>query len=106
MSIIDVRSRHEQRHDLGSKTVRLHNLKGLRTLMVVRDVSQRRLARAAGYRSHAYLGRLLRGQVDTLEPEAALRIARFLQVDASFLFAPRVSIDAAQSAQHHKEAPV
>jgi transcriptional regulator with XRE-family HTH domain len=86
--------------------VRLHNLKGLRTLMVVRDVSQRRLARAAGYRSHAYLGRLLRGQVDTLESEAALRIARFLQVDASFLFAPRVSTDAAHPAQHHNKASV
>lgn len=76
--------------------MRLHNLRGLKTLMVVQDVSQRRLARAAGYRSHAYMGRLLRGEVDTLEPEAARRIARFLQVDAGFLFAPRPSIDGAQ----------
>jgi transcriptional regulator with XRE-family HTH domain len=73
--------------------MRLHNLKGLKTLMVVQDVSQRRLARAAGYRSHAYMGRLLRGEVDTLEPEAARRIARFLQVEVGFLFAPRPSID-------------
>jgi len=43
--------------------VRLHNITGLKTLMVVRVVSQRRLARAAGYRSHAYLGRVLRGEV-------------------------------------------
>jgi transcriptional regulator with XRE-family HTH domain len=78
--------------------MRVHNLKGLRTLMVVREVSQRRLARAAGYRSHAYLGRILRGEVDTLEPEAALRIARFLQVGVDFLFAPSVPIDTAHHA--------
>ena len=83
--------------------MRLHNLKGLRTLMVVQDVSQRRLARAAGYRSHAYMGRLLRGEVDTLEPEAALRIARFLQVDVDFLFDPRPSIDDARSVHRQRE---
>jgi transcriptional regulator with XRE-family HTH domain len=82
--------------------MRLHNLKALRTLMVVHDVSQRRLALAAGYRSHAYMGRLLRGEVDTLEPQAALRIARFLQVDADFLFGPRPSIDGARFA-HRRE---
>jgi transcriptional regulator with XRE-family HTH domain len=81
--------------------VRVHNLKGLRTLMVVRQVSQRRLARAAGYRSHAYMGRILRGEVDTLEPEAALRIARFLQVGVDFLFVPRVSSATAQYAEHY-----
>ena len=86
--------------------MRLHNLKGLRTLMVVQDVSQRRLAVAAGYRSHAYMGRLLRGEVDTLEHEAALRIARFLQVDADFLFAPRPSIDGAHFTQRPREALV
>ena len=84
--------------------MRLHNLKGLRTLMVVQDVSQRRLAQAAGYKSHAYMGRLLRGEVDTLEPEAALRIARFLQVDADFLFAPRPSSVAVHFAQPHSGA--
>jgi transcriptional regulator with XRE-family HTH domain len=83
--------------------MRLHNLKGLRTLMVVQDVSQRRLAVAAGYKSHAYMGRLLRGEVDTLEPEAALRIARFLQVDAGFLFAARLPTDAAHFAQRQHE---
>ncbi len=83
--------------------MRLHNLKGLRTLMVVHDVSQRRLAQAAGYRSHTYMGRLLRGEVDTLEPEAALRIARFLQVDRGFLFAPRPSSDGARIDDRHRE---
>ncbi len=79
--------------NLSELDMRLQNLKGLRTLMVVQDVSQRRLARAAGYRSHAYMGRLLRGEVDTLEPEAAQRIAGFLQVEVGFLFDSRSSID-------------
>jgi transcriptional regulator with XRE-family HTH domain len=82
--------------------MRVHNLKGLRTLMVVREVSQRRLARAAGYRSHAYMGRILRGEVDTLEPEAAARIARFLQVGVDFLFAPTMSTDTLQYALRHR----
>jgi transcriptional regulator with XRE-family HTH domain len=83
--------------------MRLHNLKGLRTLMVVQNVSQRRLACAAGYKSHAYMGRLLRGEADTLEPEAALRIARFLQVDTDFLFAARPSTNAEQFVQRRIE---
>ena len=78
--------------------MRLHNLRALRTLMVVRDVSQRQLARAAGYRSHAYMGRLLRGDVDTVEPEAARAIAEVLQVDPTFLFSPRSSTAAAHPA--------
>src|SRR6188472_2377936 len=83
--------------------MRLHNRKGLRTLMVVHDVSQRQLARAAGYRSHAYMGRLLRGEVDTLEPAAALRIARFLQVETDFLFVSRPSIEDARFAYRRRE---
>jgi transcriptional regulator with XRE-family HTH domain len=83
--------------------MRLHNLRGLKTLMVVQGVSQRRLARAAGYRSHAYLGRLLRGKVTTLHPRAALRIARFLQVDAGFLFDPSPTSGPARHVHRHPE---
>lgn len=85
--------------------MRLHNLKRLLTLMVVQDVSQRRLAIAAGYRSHAYMGRILRGEVDTLEPEAALRIARFLQVGVDDLFVPRLSTDNQQNARQRPKVP-
>ena len=84
--------------------MRVHNLKGLRTLMVVREVSQRRLAvrPATGPR---YMGRILRGEVDTLEPEAALRIARFLQVGVDFLFAPSVSSGTAHHARPQGKHP-
>lgn len=79
--------------------MKLIHRKRLLTLMTINDVSQRSLAQAAGYRSHAYLGRLLRGEVDTLEPEAALRIARHLRVGVDDLFVPRLSTDGAQTAQ-------
>ena len=74
--------------------------------MVVREVSQRRLALAAGYKSHSYMGRVLRGEVDTLAPEAAVRIARFLQVGVDDLFAPGVSTNTPHSVHRRTTTPV
>ena len=61
----------------------------LAKLMVVQGISQRELAQAAGWRSHSYLGRLLRGEVTTLDPDPALRICDALDVAVSDLFAAR-----------------
>lgn len=85
--------------------MKLHNLKRLRTLLVVQERSQRQLALAAGYKSHAYMGRILRGEVDTLEPEAALRIARYLGVGVDDLFVPRLSSDTERSAHQRRKVP-
>lgn len=74
--------------------------KRLATILVVQEVSQRKLAEAAGWRSHSYLGRLLRGEENTLSPEAAARIAAHLGVGMDTFFVPRVSGDAAQTARH------
>lgn len=60
--------------------------KVLRKLMTIEGVSQRELATAAGWRSHSYLGRLLRGDVRSLESEPAVRIARRLGVGVDDLF--------------------
>lgn len=65
--------------------------KRLATLMVIQDKSQRDVARAAGWSSHSYLGRLLRGEVDTLDTDPALRIARFFGVGVDDLFVVRIS---------------
>ena len=54
--------------------------KVLSKLMTIEGVSQRELAAAAGWRSHSYLGRLLRGDARSLEQEPARRIARRLGV--------------------------
>ena len=81
--------------------MKLTDRKRLAKLMLIQGVSQREVATAAGWKSHSYLGRLLRGDVDTLEPEPALRIARFLGVGVDDLFMPRLSTDTAQSHQRH-----
>lgn len=83
--------------------MRLHNRKGLRKLMAIQNVSARQLAKAAGWRSHSYMNRLLSNdpkiQVDTLDLEPAVRIARYLGVGVDDLFLPRLSTDVAQNAQ-------
>lgn len=63
----------------------------LARLMAIQEVSQRQVAAAAGWGSHSYLGRLLSGEVKTLKPEAALKIAKFLGVGVDDLFLVRVS---------------
>lgn len=71
--------------------MRLTNRKRLATLMAIQGVSQRELAHAAGWSAHSYLGRLLRGEVDTLDIDPAVRIAEYLQVGVDDLFVPRSS---------------
>lgn len=81
--------------------MRLHNRKGLRKLMAIQGVSARELAKAAGWKSHSYMNRLLKepkdGGVDTLDLEPAVRIARHLGVGVDDLFMPRLSTDVAQT---------
>lgn len=69
----------------------LADRKKLARLMVIQEVSQRDLALAAGWRSHSYLGRLLRGEVKTLDAKPALLIAKRLGCGVDDLFLVRVS---------------
>lgn len=79
--------------------MQLEDPKKLRKLMVIQEVSQRELATAAGWKAHSYLGRLLRGEVNSLEPEPAVRIAKYLGVGVDDLFVVKVSSSAAQIEQ-------
>lgn len=79
--------------------MRLHNRKGLRKLMAIQGISARGLAKAAGWKSHSYMNRLLSGEVNTLEVEPAARIARHLGVGIDDLFMPRLSTDVEQNVQ-------
>lgn len=65
-------------------------------LMETKKISARTLARDAGWKSHTYLQRLLRGDVKTLKPEPAARIAYRLEVPFNLLFETRASEDSAQ----------
>lgn len=80
----------------------LTDRKKLAKLMLIQGVSQRDLAKAAGWRSHSYLGRLLRGDATSLEPEPAVRIARYLGVGTDDLFMARSSSDVAQNAPRRR----
>jgi len=84
--------------------MRVIDPKRIRKLMVVQDVSTRRLATEVGYASHAYIGRILRGEITTVTPEKAARIARFLGVGVDDLFVPRLSTDSRRSVTHRMSA--
>ncbi len=75
----------------------LRDRKMLQRLMIVQGVSNRGLAKVAGWKSHSYMNRLVSGQVKTLEPEPALRIAKFLGVGVEDLFLTQVSTNPARS---------
>ena len=79
--------------------MKLTDRKRLAKLMAIQDVSARQLAKAAGWKSHSYMNRLLSGEVSTCEPEPAVRIARHLGVGVDDLFMPRLSTDASHNAK-------
>lgn len=79
--------------------MKLIDRKRLAKLMAIQGVSARGLAKAAGWKSHSYMNRLLSGEVSSLEPEPAVRIARHLGVGVDDLFMPRLSTDTGQTRQ-------
>ena len=46
--------------------------------------------------SHSYLGRILRGQIKSIQPDPAARIAEYLGVGMDDLFVPRLSSNTGQ----------
>lgn len=71
----------------------------LLALITGKKVSRRKLSEYAGWRSHTYLQRILRGEITTLTTDRAYKIAHYLGVPVEVLFLPRVSSDAAQFEQ-------
>lgn len=80
----------------------LTDRKKLARLMVLQGVSQRELATALGWKSHTYVGRILSGDVKTVTPDAAVRIAHHLGCVIDDLFTPRMSTDARQNVKQNK----
>lgn len=66
--------------------MRLHDRKRLAKIMTIQGVSARQLSLAVGYRSHAYITRLLRGEIKSLPAERATRVALYLGVGVDDLF--------------------
>lgn len=67
-------------------------------------ISQRELSIAAGWRSHTYMQRLLKGEATNLKPQPAARIAKRLRVPIDLLFVTKLSSDTAQSKQRRRAA--
>ncbi|WP_280441049.1 helix-turn-helix transcriptional regulator [Nocardia brasiliensis] len=65
--------------------------KRLARLMLIEGVSHRVLAREVGYKAHSYIGRLARGEVRTVGDDAAVKIARRLNVGVGDLFLPETA---------------
>jgi transcriptional regulator with XRE-family HTH domain len=82
----------------------LTDRKRLARLIEIQEVSRRQVARAAGWKSHTYLLRLLSGAANTVEPEHAVKIATFLGVDVADLFVPRVSSAGGPSVRRRNSA--
>lgn len=71
--------------------------KRLKKLMVIQGVSARTLAGAVGYKSHAYVTRILRGEISTMTTDRATRVALYLGVGVDDLFVPEGSSGARHS---------
>lgn len=64
----------------------LKDRRKLAKLMVIEGLTHRELAKVAGYQAHSYVSRLIRGEVNSLGTDAALRIAHRLGVAVDDLF--------------------
>lgn len=82
----------------------LKDRKQLAKLMVIQELSQRELAEAIGWKSHSYLGRLLRGVVNSVTPETAVRIALVLGVGVDDLFLAKTSSNAGAGVKNRRSA--
>lgn len=91
-----------QTEQLGEVYMYVRDHKKIVRLMICQEVSQREVSRAAEWKSHSYLGRILRGEVRTLEADPALRIAHFLKVPVDDLFATRVDSKTGQSGRENR----
>lgn len=73
--------------------MKLWNLKGLKSAMRRKNMSNRELARQIGWKSHGYMNRIVSGDVDTMKTESALKIAFALDMGVDDLFLIEGSID-------------
>lgn len=95
-----------QRTKLPEMFMKVLDPKKIQRLMVIQGVSQRELAEAAWgpKASHSYLGRILRGDIKSVRPDPADRIAHYLGVSRDDLFVARLSTDSAQSNKRRRTA--
>lgn len=84
---------------LGEVWMQVRDHKKLQRLAVIQDASHRDIAEAIGWKSHSYVGRIMRGEIRTIDPEAAVRWALFFKVAVDDLFLARSSKNPGQREQ-------
>jgi len=84
--------------------MKVRDRKKLQRLMIVQDVSHRELAEAVGWKSHSYVGRICRGQITNVQPEPALRMAKFFGVGVEDLFLTEVDNEHGRSVKQNHHA--
>ncbi|TLF72964.1 helix-turn-helix transcriptional regulator [Nocardia cyriacigeorgica] len=87
---------------IGDLYMELVNREMLERLMKTKGASQRQLAAIAGWKSHTYMQRLIRGEVKTLSTDPALRIAHHFGVPVDLLFLTRMDINPGHTGQKNK----
>ena len=73
------------------RPMKLIERRKLLRLMADKEVSARQLAHVAGYYSHTHIQRVLRGERDGVNADAARAIAQLLGVTLDDLFVPEMS---------------
>ena len=63
----------------------------LARLALIQQATHRQIAEAIGWKSHTYVGRILRGEVRTMDPESAVRLCHFFGVAVDDFFVTRSS---------------
>jgi transcriptional regulator with XRE-family HTH domain len=76
---------------LGEVWMLVRDHRKLARLAVIQGASHRDIALAVGWKSHSYVGRILRGEIRTVDPEAAVRICHFFGVAVDDFFVSRSS---------------
>lgn len=84
--------------------MKLWNLKGLKAAMRRKGLSNRKLARQIGWKSHGYMNRIVNGKVDTMKTESALKIAFVLDLGVDDLFLIEGSMDSVPESNNHESA--
>lgn len=69
----------------------------IRRLIESKGLTARQISRDMGWTSHSYFNRVLNGQVRSVTPDAAVKIAYLLQVPVDLIFVPRVSGETRQN---------
>lgn len=88
--------------EIGDLWMEVRDLDMLKSLQIVRKVSNRDMAKIAGYSAHSYMNRIMRGEANTMDPEPALRLAKFFGVGVEYLFSTEVSTKPTQSKHNQK----